>query len=371
MDAAIGLLEDDQEKDALRALEKVLEDFPRSTHRYRARYWIGEISRRRGDDEKSQKIFRDLVKESPLTYYGYLAALGLRETPDTALSDSVPLATATDPFLQPLEAQRIARAEQLVAAEAFESATMELKELKPRDALSSPFLLYLATVNFQAQHFSGTFTALSELIQRTYDGALSRFVMKLIFPRPYPELIQKIATQEKLDPLLVQSLIKQESAFDRSALSSSGAAGMMQLMPFTAVDVDPTVQRADLLDPEVNIRIGVKYLRQLIERFDGNFAYAIAGYNAGPNAVDRWIRELKEKKGKHGLLEFIESIPYKETREYVAAIIRNHFWYSRLMGARPQPLEYFWAPASSASPLPSPEASPSSIPSPSGSASES
>jgi soluble lytic murein transglycosylase len=88
----------------------------------------------------------------------------------------------------------------------------------------------------------------------------------------------------------------------------------MQLMPATASDTDPDVERASLIEAESNVRVGAKYLKHLMNRFKGNIVLSLAGYNAGPNAVDRWV---KESGGKRGMLEFIETIPYKETREYV------------------------------------------------------
>jgi soluble lytic murein transglycosylase len=116
--------------------------------------------------------------------------------------------------------------------------------------------------------------------------------------------------------------------------------GLMQLMPTTAVETIPTVPRSELTEPEPNIRVGTTYLRKVLNRFNGNIALALAGYNAGPNAADRWYKALGPKKG---LLEFIETIPYKETREYVATIIRNYFWYSKLLnGETPKSLGYFW-----------------------------
>ena len=114
----------------------------------------------------------------------------------------------------------------------------------------------------------------------------------------------------------------------------------MQLMPATASDMDAAITPADLLVADHNIRVGTKYLKKLMGRFKGNIVYSIAGYNAGPGAVDRWIKEAGEKRN---LLEFIESISYKETREYVGAIIRNYYWYSRqINGNFDKDLNYFW-----------------------------
>src|SRR5262249_54070412 len=94
-------------------------------------------------------------------------------------------------------------------------------------------------------------------------------------------------------------------------------------------------------------------------RFNGNITLALAGYNAGPSAVDRWMKDFSGKKG--GLLEFIETIPYKETREYVGSIIRNYFWYGRKLNADgpKRTLDYFWTTTASVG-----AASPEGVPTP-------
>jgi soluble lytic murein transglycosylase len=141
-----------------------------------------------------------------------------------------------------------------------------------------------------------------------------------------------------------------------------GAAGFMQLMSFTASDIESDVERRDLLEVETNVRIGTKYLRKLVDRYKGNLALALAAYNAGPTAVDRWIREGKASRS---FLEFVEQIPYKETRDYVGTIFRNHVWYKwRIKGERVTDFAAFWpAPAGkSAAPAPEPSSSPSEAP---------
>jgi soluble lytic murein transglycosylase len=97
-------------------------------------------------------------------------------------------------------------------------------------------------------------------------------------------------------------------------------------MPATALDMDPSVLRLELEERDRNVTIGTAYLAFLSKRFKGNLALSTAGYNAGPQAVERW---LKEYGSSLGLIEFIESIPYRETRDYVGSIIRNYFWYSK------------------------------------------
>lgn len=195
-------------------------------------------------------------------------------------------------------------------------------------------------LNDEAGNYSTSFSILSELIQRGYQGVYTTYGLRLIFPTGYEEMIRKYATQEGIDPIVILSLIKQESAFDTTVTSWAGAMGLMQLMPATASQTDSEVEPSDLSSPEINIRVGIKYFHQLLNRFNGNIVFALASYNAGPNAVDRWIRENSPSRG---ILEFIEMIPYRETRDYVSSIIRNYFWYSKKLGNDPpKNLDIFW-----------------------------
>ncbi len=134
-----------------------------------------------------------------------------------------------------------------------------------------------------------------------------------------------------VDPYLVAAIIREESQYDWRAVSRVGAIGLMQVMPGTANTVAqrlglPAVGREDLFDQETNIRIGVHYVEQLLEQFSGNVAYTIASYNAGPIAVGNWITLHRGRSQD----EFVELIPYQETRQYVKRVLRSYREYARL-----------------------------------------
>ena len=134
-----------------------------------------------------------------------------------------------------------------------------------------------------------------------------------------------------VDPYLVAAIIREESQYDRQAVSRVGAIGLMQVMPGTANNVAqriglPAVGRDDLFDQETNIQIGVHYIEQLLEQFSGNVALTIASYNAGPIVVGSWVA-LHPGRSQD---EFIELIPYQETRQYVKRVLRSYREYIRL-----------------------------------------
>ncbi|MBC7691175.1 MAG: transglycosylase SLT domain-containing protein [Methylotenera sp.] len=346
--------------DAVKAFQLFNDTFPRSTYRFRAKYWLARSYQKEKNTEQAKKLLSEIYRDSPLTYYGLLSSLELGTPIAKRFSAEVPEVAEIDPYVTPVEAIRLRRAQKLIAADLGEFATLDLKELKARDSATNEYLLYLAALNSEAGNHVGAFGLLSELIARGYEGIYSSFGLKLVFPVVQQELIKKNSAAIDLDPILALSLMKQESAFDAIVHSSSGASGLMQLMPTTAVDTEPTVKRSLLLDPDTNIRVGTKYLKKMLNRYDGNVAMALAAYNAGPGAVDRWIRE---GKAKLGLLEFIEAIPFKETREYVGSILRNYYWYTqKIKGETIPDLSRFWVNPKNMSvpsaPAPGPSAEP-------------
>jgi soluble lytic murein transglycosylase len=126
---------------------------------------------------------------------------------------------------------------------------------------------------------------------------------------------------------------REESAFDSKAVSKVGALGLMQLMPYTGEWVAKRVgldgfRPELLLDEATNIHLGAWYLGHLIEQFNGNMVLAVASYNAGPEAVGRWA-----EKGVGNLDEFIESIPFNETRYFTKKVMRSYHEYRRIAGA--------------------------------------
>jgi tetratricopeptide (TPR) repeat protein len=328
-------------------LQKFTDEFPKSAFRYRARYWLGIALQHGGKKDEANKIFTELKQDSPLSYYGVLASIAARAPIDSQITTDFPVAAERDVMLSAQETYNLRRAEIFLSENAKELAGIELKEIKPRPAHSSAFLTYLAGLCYRAQVFSPLYGALTELIQRGYPNISSKIGVEMIFPLLYTQPIKKFAEERSLDPALVLSLIKQESAFDSRANSSSGASGLMQLMYFTAAETVPGITREELLVPERNILTGTRYLAKLLARYQGNIVLSLAAYNAGPAPVDRWVKE--GVKQNFGMLEFIESIPYKETREYVSAIVRNYIWYSRwysddLETQSPKSLAFFWKP---------------------------
>ena len=268
----------------------------------RWRYWrarsLGEIGRR----EEADQLLRELAGERD--YYGFLAAdrLGLdyqfRDTPIAATGDELAALSARPGLRRAREFERVALPQHAAREWNFEMKRLAHRELEVAAVLATQWgrperaIFVLGMAN-------------------AYDD------LTLRFPLLYAELAHKFAARHKLDPARVLAIIRSESAFNAVARSPVGALGLMQLMPQTAQETARSAgARLDgpqaLLEPATNIALGTTYLRQMLSRYDGNFAMAAAAYNAGPGRVRQWqgLQCVPSER-------WIESIPFTETRGYV------------------------------------------------------
>ena len=154
---------------------------------------------------------------------------------------------------------------------------------------------------------------------------------RILFPRPHWDTIKASAEQNGLDPCMIAALIRQESEFNPTAISNKDAYGLMQLLPSVGKELAKHegihhFETRELLDPDTNIRLGSIYLRQMLDKFGGHPEYAFAAYNAGDYRVTDWQAAGPYKD----MDEFVESIPFSETRNYVQAIIRNQQIYKEI-----------------------------------------
>lgn len=154
-------------------------------------------------------------------------------------------------------------------------------------------------------------------------------ILKNIYPKEYEQQVTTYSEMYNVDENLIYAIIKAESNFDPNAVSNKDARGLMQLMYDTAADVAKIVEieinEQNLLEPEININLGTKYISMLIEKYE-NIEVALAAYNAGSGNVDKWITEGTIKADGSN----IENIPFKETNNYVRKILRDYKIYKQI-----------------------------------------
>ena len=154
---------------------------------------------------------------------------------------------------------------------------------------------------------------------------------KLIYPLYYSDYINKFSGITGLDPFLVTALVREESYFNTDAVSSSNAQGLMQILPGTASDIARWKNFGNahynrIFEAETNLKYGTAYLSYIKERLQNNDMFAIAGYNGGPGAVEKWTKSLNYSD----MDEFVENIPYEQSRNYVKKVYRSYWNYKRI-----------------------------------------
>ncbi|OQK17594.1 hypothetical protein AU255_06920 [Methyloprofundus sedimenti] len=283
----------------------------------RWRYWQAKALLQTNQSEKGLAIYKQLANER--SYYGFLAADYLHQ--DYALVDKPIILNESNKL-------RLLSQEKFVIINEFRALEMEkeaqqfwweaVRNLKGDDLLSAAKI---------AQQWQWHRLAILTVSRAKYWDDVG-----LRFPVDYAEKIEENALIQQLESAIIYGLVRRESMFDPSAGSPAGAMGLMQIMPGTGRQIAkethfPWRSKAVLLQPSVNLKFGAYYYKQMLDKFDGNFALAAAAYNAGPHNVNKWLKIDRD----YAADIWIETIPYKETRAYVAAVLTYALIYqSRL-----------------------------------------
>ena len=159
---------------------------------------------------------------------------------------------------------------------------------------------------------------------------IDKIFMKKIYPLKYTEYVEKYSKEYEVNKYLVYAIIKAESNFNQNAKSNRNAIGLMQIMETTAIEIaqkmEMEVSEKELFEPEINIKIGLKYFSELLEKYENNYQMAIVAYNAGIGNVDKWIEEGTINSDGSNL----ENVPFKETNNYLRKIVRDYKIYTKL-----------------------------------------
>jgi soluble lytic murein transglycosylase len=336
---------------AARAFEEAVERFPQSTFASNALYWQAKALEKSGPSTPALALYDQAARDFPYTYYGLRAqevvrlqsSLNAAWTTALAAVNGLPVAghaapsPSLEPTLSPPALFHRVRVDELVTLRFVEDAREEVAQVARSlgDSLAEQILLarlYLK-VDMALQAIRTLNTALSAM-PPSDRLALTADFWTLLFPRLYWEEALQAAQSTPLDPLLILGVMRQESAFNDRAISRSDARGLMQLLPSTARELFQRLEmgafRNDVLfDARVNVRLGSHYLGRLADTHGGNLILALAAYNAGPGRVKRWLQEMSTDDWD----EFIERLPFEETRGYVKNVLRNYSMYQRLYGS--------------------------------------
>lgn len=269
-------------------------------------YWQARSLEQLNKTAAAQTVYERLAKNS--TYYGFLAA------------DRIGQEYANLEQTPPDRSQRMQGLQKLAVYQRWQ----EWNALAERNQARKEWFRLL-----QAMDKDGVLAA-AELALRQNDANLAIWTVSKVkdwnsvhvrFPLMYEQIVMDQARSQGIRPEWILGIMRRESAFDASAESSAKALGLMQLMPGTARDISrqlgmELVEKEDILQPDLNIKLGSAYLRDMLKRFSGNYAQATAAYNAGPGRIPKWAPPYRLAAD-----QWVESIPFDETRKYVRAVM--------------------------------------------------
>ncbi len=299
----------------------------------RAAYWRARTLQALGRGEEAQEAFAALARRWPLSYYAQQALQRLRELDDERASAVLAAmraerAVETFPWVGAMDEPWFARFVELAAVGELELADRELAASPDRDAL-----VWVAAAVYAG---AGALPKVTRLVRRRHaefralppvGDAWLRW--RLAYPRAFWPLIEDTATGPDVPASFVRAIAREESSFNPRAVSWAHAYGLVQLILPTARrfgrDLDVPIDARTLRDPEVNLAVGTRYMRYLRDRY-ANPGLVPAAYNAGHGAVDRWLRE----RGHLPFDEFVERIPYDETRRYTRRVLQTWGVYAWL-----------------------------------------
>jgi len=350
-------------RDTERMLQELVTRYPRSFLVNQARYWQGRAAERTGDPARAGRYYGKVLRKGPYSYYGYraaerMAALGLPEADLNEENSTETAAVCADgrcpgdpqdvyeaddgPPVWTEEAKRILSTEpwfnktlELMQLDMKKEAATELWDLQEKAPRKRGALIALSKAFFELGDYHRSLL----LVLRNYDRYLDGNVREtpgdfwlLAYPQGYWESIMLYSRRYGLDPYFIAAIIREESQFRAEALSPAGARGVMQVMPATGEWIaqiirTPGFDRGKLFDSDTAINLGAWYVGHLMKRFNNDPLLTAAAYNAGPEAVSAWLLKNGAATEKD---EFVEFIPFSETRGYVKKVLRNYAEYKRI-----------------------------------------
>jgi soluble lytic murein transglycosylase len=299
-------------------------------------YWAGRAHLARGELDRARWLLLETVDRFKHSYHGLRARAQLSRL---GITPAPPPTPPAEPGAEPrpddsLPEHRMERLRQLLLIERLDEAAAELRRM----GRSARVRGTLAWVEWRRGRFRTAIAILKGVFPHWVSAAgdrLPREVWEILYPLPYEEELRREASENGLDPSLVAGLVLQESAFDPAAVSRAGARGLMQIMPATgrqlARQKRVRFRTSSLYDPKTSLALGTLYLRRISDRFDGAVDKVLVGYNAGPHRVNAWTSH------RPGIAEeeFIETLPFTETRFYVRNVLANREAYRWLYGLGP------------------------------------
>ncbi|MEK7790365.1 MAG: transglycosylase SLT domain-containing protein, partial [Deltaproteobacteria bacterium] len=316
-------------KAAIEVFKQFRRDYPESDYFDTATYWLAQTHKKTGDIGEANDHFHELADKNPYSYYGIRSLHHLKKQRKAIQFEKQLIFRYSKRAFGSEHIAPFLKGEKLIHLGFGKDGVDELRSATTLPAfLDTPWLFqyYIATLYHLGKDYISSIVLLSQL-QKKYLDDLPDEHLLLLYPKQYWDLVQKYAKKFSLDPFLILSIMRQESAFNPNAVSPADAIGLLQMTPYIGKAMAKRLKRKwrknDLFDPDKNLLYCAFYLSRLMKKFRGNLTFVLASYNANEENAQKWIKRY----WTNNVEEFIEEIPYKETRSYVKLIMRNYTNY--------------------------------------------
>lgn len=302
-----------------------------------AGFWAGKWAMKRGQNADATKHFQAVLQARPESYYAWRSAslLGWNVGDFDSVRDLTPQITPPNLRTQlPAGSEALRELHHLGQDQAAWSHWQVEYKSRVQPSVAQQFTDGVMRLSV-GDNLDGIFM-ISHLNERTIPEEQKQVqslkqemnYWQALYPFPYMQTISTWSADRKLNPMLVTALIRQESRFEPKIKSVVGATGLMQIMPETASEIASQIKVKEykLENIDDNIKFGTWYLDFTHKTYQGNSMLAVASYNAGPGAVSDWVSQSKTQDTD----EFVESIPYDETKGYVKSVFANYWNYMRI-----------------------------------------
>ncbi len=299
---------------------KHISQYPKTQSSAKAIFWTAKALEKQGKGAQAISMYKKILHDSPDSYYAFRVENKIKNSrqpfktnKNLTLSENLPDAA----FPHGFESKTMRSLNKLAKLGDIQA----ISDFKLHDNFVQS---YIARKN--GRHVYSMLLARDKIDKTADKNSITLPQWQLAYPVYYASVINKNARQYAMSPFLLIAIIKEESHFDTSAKSKAGARGLMQVMPQTADFVKGQTDWHDFEDINYNISLGTKYFAQVKKELYGDEMLAVLAYNAGPGAVKKWL----EQKNTSDVDEFIENIPYPETRNYVQKIFATYWNYLRI-----------------------------------------
>lgn len=320
---------------AAEAFQEMKEKVKDPSDKMRATFWLGRSFKQTNDISRAELEWKQLTTDDPLGYYGMMAYRELKLEFPALSVDEKNLLELNLISVSEIPAVPKNTIEWLIAVD--ENPFVEkilnevVEDLKRKNVTREDTWLRVTSTYARAGLYLPLFSALGTLNPKVKDQLLNQHP-DLLFPLAYSDIVEKASQKTGVPAPYILSIIRQESAFNPEARSPVDAFGLMQLLPGLAKNLAAEskvnyTEADDLFDPEINIPLGTAELKNLTARYKQQFILATAAYNANGAAIRGWLAH----RFRPDPLEFIEEIPYEETRAYIKLVMRNYVFYQRLL----------------------------------------